>query len=1080
MPTCQVLPESAELLQDIADALYKAKKVLVVTGAGISTNSGIPDFRSKNGLYSLIQAQFDAANDDTELDDNDDKDDKPERDEPLTKRQKVCKDEPLPSSQETTASEPERAPIRRSLRRLGSTVSERDDSKSNSNSNSNSRSSSPVSQSARSRRQSRRNTPSGTIQCAPCNPLDDDNSIVVLPALNPKRFAESAMRTPQRRTRASMLASSDSIECLRSHPISSPLSSPPSVLFDPSEEYRSANSLGSSSSNSSLPASACSSDAESDTEEKTEEGLCSSQPALSTQSSFASSKGALTTMKGRDLFDASIWADPVKTSVFYTFATTLRQKVREVVPTRSHEFISHLRDSNKLVRCYTQNIDEIEEKVGLSTSLNLGPGKKTRFSTRSLSRMSTGSTVGKDDSSQDTSDDSKEPELQEPFSSQESQSAEDSDKTQLEKKAPAHGDPSFRGVECVFLHGSLRLLRCFRCGQTTPWDEDGREHETMSGRQPSCPRCAGATAAREGRGKRALAVGKLRPDIVLYGEEHPNAHLISPIVQHDLSLAPDMLLILGTSLKVHGLKVLVREFSKAVHNRGGKVVFVNFTKPPESVWSDIIDYWVQWDCDAWVQDLKEKKPIMWMPPGTVLEEPKKKRKSICAASKGARKSDGDKLEDSNELVIQIEASMEGEALKSTEECVVKKERKKREPKEPKEKKDKPKKTKEVKDGESASLGDAAPDTSTETESGDKTEQKRARKRPRKSTAEQAEPVQDNSTAAAQIIVDITQSITVTVDQAPSSVATTTATATATTTAMTARPAKPVRAPRKRKPRHSAPAEMETKMEVVIANRFQPSPLSVQQPAQETPVPLPVLRFLQPSISLGEPSQQSSNGPMPLVEKSANIVSAKPENYSILSAVKANPRRRRTKKIFEQGHGNGPLLVPAQANETKRRRSPTVASPKPRGRSKSMGNPMDITALLSSEPSSPVKERPHDVPDVKDAWSGTDRIAEQLMNELQAFQSQSSSPPQTSGLPSSAPPAAVPMSSSHSTVLPPFRQHFADHFRPQWINGAFVLYDPLCGHYGYPPAWLHEWSCTDQLEREAQERQRLQHAMGLRR
>ena len=42
MPTSHVLPESAELLQDIADALYKAKKVLVVTGAGISTNSGIP------------------------------------------------------------------------------------------------------------------------------------------------------------------------------------------------------------------------------------------------------------------------------------------------------------------------------------------------------------------------------------------------------------------------------------------------------------------------------------------------------------------------------------------------------------------------------------------------------------------------------------------------------------------------------------------------------------------------------------------------------------------------------------------------------------------------------------------------------------------------------------------------------------------------------------------------------------------------------------------------------------------------------------------------------------------------------
>jgi len=59
-----------------------------------------------------------------------------------------------------------------------------------------------------------------------------------------------------------------------------------------------------------------------------------------------------------------------------------------------------------------------------------------------------------------------------------------------------------------------------------------------------------------------------------------------------------MLLILSTSIQVHGLKVLVREFAKAVHDRGGKVVFMNFTKPPESVWADVLDFWVQWDCDA--------------------------------------------------------------------------------------------------------------------------------------------------------------------------------------------------------------------------------------------------------------------------------------------------------------------------------------------------------------------------------------------------------------------------------------------------------------------------------------------------
>src|SRR5580700_191738 len=77
MPTINVEPGSDQELQEIADVLAKSRKVVVITGAGISTNCGIPvskrsgitrtltnvdqDFRSENGLYSLIQAQYEAA-----------------------------------------------------------------------------------------------------------------------------------------------------------------------------------------------------------------------------------------------------------------------------------------------------------------------------------------------------------------------------------------------------------------------------------------------------------------------------------------------------------------------------------------------------------------------------------------------------------------------------------------------------------------------------------------------------------------------------------------------------------------------------------------------------------------------------------------------------------------------------------------------------------------------------------------------------------------------------------------------------------------------------------------------------------
>lgn len=97
---------------------------------------------------------------------------------------------------------------------------------------------------------------------------------------------------------------------------------------------------------------------------------------------------------------------------------------------------------------------------------------------------------------------------------------------------------------------------------------------------------------REECGKCVLGVGKLRFDIVFYGEEYFNVYLISFIVIYDLVLCLDMLFIFGISLWVYGFKIMVWEFVKVVYVKGGKVVFVNFMKLLESIWGDIIDYWV--------------------------------------------------------------------------------------------------------------------------------------------------------------------------------------------------------------------------------------------------------------------------------------------------------------------------------------------------------------------------------------------------------------------------------------------------------------------------------------------------------
>lgn len=254
------------------------------------------------------------------------------------------------------------------------------------------------------------------------------------------------------------------------------------------------------------------------------------------------------------------------------FISSLRQRVQEVrETTETHKFLRTLRDGGRLARVYTQNIDRLEEREGLSGDITLGTGNR-------------------------------------------------SSKTKREFGIGCSLDIR-RGCEVVPLHGTLARLRCNLCFKSSSWDEEERGSATLAGTAPDCPFCAEANTKRTTNGRRGVAIGRLRPDIVLYGEEHPQANLIGSLVANDLGLALDTVLIMGTSLRVHGLKIMVKEFAKAVHARGGKVVFVNRTKPSESTWGDTIDYWVEMDCDEWVLDLKARRRDIWLPPGTALEAP---------------------------------------------------------------------------------------------------------------------------------------------------------------------------------------------------------------------------------------------------------------------------------------------------------------------------------------------------------------------------------------------------------------------------------------------------------------------------
>jgi NAD-dependent SIR2 family protein deacetylase len=53
MPTINVKPGEDLLMQEVADTMGRSKKVVVVTGAGISTNCGIPVSSTQMDCYPV-------------------------------------------------------------------------------------------------------------------------------------------------------------------------------------------------------------------------------------------------------------------------------------------------------------------------------------------------------------------------------------------------------------------------------------------------------------------------------------------------------------------------------------------------------------------------------------------------------------------------------------------------------------------------------------------------------------------------------------------------------------------------------------------------------------------------------------------------------------------------------------------------------------------------------------------------------------------------------------------------------------------------------------------------------------------
>jgi NAD-dependent SIR2 family protein deacetylase len=103
--------------------------------------------------------------------------------------------------------------------------------------------------------------------------------------------------------------------------------------------------------------------------------------------------------------------------------------------------------------------------------------------------------------------------------------------------------------------------------------------------------------ARVSHGKRALKIGRLRPDVRLYGEPHPDEGKIVGAVNKILAKGPDIVLVVGTQLRVPGALSIAKSFCYAARDKGGVTVWISKEEPTSKL-RPLFDYIFKGDCDA--------------------------------------------------------------------------------------------------------------------------------------------------------------------------------------------------------------------------------------------------------------------------------------------------------------------------------------------------------------------------------------------------------------------------------------------------------------------------------------------------
>lgn len=149
--------------------------------------------------------------------------------------------------------------------------------------------------------------------------------------------------------------------------------------------------------------------------------------------------------------------------------------------------------------------------------------------------------------------------------------------------------------QTIQLHGGLSKMVCSSCRKL--YDFNAALFEGPEA--PPCPECEELESVRVISNSRSRGVGRLRPRMVLYNEHNPDEDAIGAVSCADLKSRPDAVIVVGTSLKVPGIRRLAKELCGVARDkRGGFTAWINHDPEPTSI--DVKDCWdlvVTGDCD---------------------------------------------------------------------------------------------------------------------------------------------------------------------------------------------------------------------------------------------------------------------------------------------------------------------------------------------------------------------------------------------------------------------------------------------------------------------------------------------------